>query len=699
MANAIVSLKQNRAEVRFSGPDTVSSLVASAVSARVAAETAETGAEAAQAAAEAARDTAVAATVNKLNLTGDNVGGNAATLIENIGLNARLPLIPELFGAVDTSIDPSGDYTAEIEAWFDAARTTGLPLDGRGKTYRVTAATGPVAHLHIDNVTLVESNPNTGEPRTLTLTPATAGVGSVWIGPGFKINRNGNGTAGTLGAYALLIDGVPNVHVEAEIYGNARGSGIWIRGASYVWERAYVHDMRYAHTSETDDVINGVLVNTSEDVFCNGRVERLGRIDQTSAERDRYSRGYAFSGCKRVTWNARAERVDQGVDVTGDLNSGNTQFLINGGSAKYCATYGAKFANTAVACGVTGMVIDQVGRAAVAISGPSSSLKNQTRDILVSGVVALNIGTNQLWPEPNVVLIEGSGSGRDPAGVIITGNKGTSFTGSSAFTVFDTDEIMLTGYLRIATGVRVRLTTTGTLPSGLATGTDYFIIDVPDTNRVKLASSYINALDGTPITGLSGGSGTHTLALQVDCDAAVENDTTDRVAAEPNLEWGNDWVGMVPRPSGTGGESLDLYANGARASAQSIPNAAFTTITYDAAASSSDEYAILNEATGVWSVPKSGTWEFVGRYQWAEGATTNTARIVRLESSNDGSSWSEISETVASIGATTQNMTQSINYRRRLSAGLFLRATAFQSDGAALNLTVRRSEMRFIPSA
>jgi hypothetical protein len=65
MANAIVALNQNRAEVRFSGPDTVSSLVASAVSARVAAEAAETGAEAAAAAAAASE-------ANRANLTLSN---------------------------------------------------------------------------------------------------------------------------------------------------------------------------------------------------------------------------------------------------------------------------------------------------------------------------------------------------------------------------------------------------------------------------------------------------------------------------------------------------------------------------------------------------------------------------------------------------------------------------------------------------
>lgn len=59
-------------------------------------------------------------------------------------------------------------------------------------------------------------------------------------------------------------------------------------------------------------------------------------------------------------------------------------------------------------------------------------------------------------------------------------------------------------------GTRVRLTTTGTLPAGLATATDYYIIKVSDT-RCKFATSYANALAGTAIDITDAGTGTHTI--------------------------------------------------------------------------------------------------------------------------------------------------------------------------------------------
>jgi len=62
----------------------------------------------------------------------------------------------------------------------------------------------------------------------------------------------------------------------------------------------------------------------------------------------------------------------------------------------------------------------------------------------------------------------------------------------------------------ILTGTRVRLTTTTTLPGGLATATDYYVIKASDTT-FKLATSYANAIAGTQINITDAGTGTHTV--------------------------------------------------------------------------------------------------------------------------------------------------------------------------------------------
>ena len=63
----------------------------------------------------------------------------------------------------------------------------------------------------------------------------------------------------------------------------------------------------------------------------------------------------------------------------------------------------------------------------------------------------------------------------------------------------------------ILTGTRVRLATTGILPVGLATATDYYVIKLDDLT-CQLATSYANAVAGTAINFTTDGTGTHTLS-------------------------------------------------------------------------------------------------------------------------------------------------------------------------------------------
>jgi len=62
----------------------------------------------------------------------------------------------------------------------------------------------------------------------------------------------------------------------------------------------------------------------------------------------------------------------------------------------------------------------------------------------------------------------------------------------------------------ILTGTKVRLTTTTTLPAGLALATDYYVIKLSDST-FKLATSYANAVAATAINITSTGTGTHTV--------------------------------------------------------------------------------------------------------------------------------------------------------------------------------------------
>ncbi len=63
----------------------------------------------------------------------------------------------------------------------------------------------------------------------------------------------------------------------------------------------------------------------------------------------------------------------------------------------------------------------------------------------------------------------------------------------------------------LLTGTRVRVSSSTTLPAGLAAATDYYLIKVTDSTS-KLATSYANAIAGTAIDITDAGTGTHTMS-------------------------------------------------------------------------------------------------------------------------------------------------------------------------------------------
>lgn len=77
---------------------------------------------------------------------------------------------------------------------------------------------------------------------------------------------------------------------------------------------------------------------------------------------------------------------------------------------------------------------------------------------------------------------------------------------SISYTLTASDSLGSFDYTRLA----VQLTTTGTLPAGLSTGTNYFLIKVSST-EFQLATTIANANAGTAITVTDAGTGVHTI--------------------------------------------------------------------------------------------------------------------------------------------------------------------------------------------
>lgn len=101
--------------------------------------------------------------------------------------------------------------------------------------------------------------------------------------------------------------------------------------------------------------------------------------------------------------------------------------------------------------------------------------------------------------------------GRTPIG----SGQGT-FTSSFLNTAVATgsEQITVTANEHFVTGQKVRITSTGTLPSPLLVATDYYIV-VVNTTTISLAASLANAQNSTPLIDLTTqGTGTHTLTWQ-----------------------------------------------------------------------------------------------------------------------------------------------------------------------------------------
>jgi hypothetical protein len=114
----------------------------------------------------------------------------------------------------------------------------------------------------------------------------------------------------------------------------------------------------------------------------------------------------------------------------------------------------------------------------------------------------------------------------------------------SDFTADASTDILTHSNINLFRYTRVQVSTTTTLPSGLAAATDYYVIKVTDT-EIKLATSYANAVAGTAIDITDAGTGTHTintLLPRYTSGAGVQaflwnTNATPLGAATPNLSF------------------------------------------------------------------------------------------------------------------------------------------------------------------
>jgi hypothetical protein len=97
----------------------------------------------------------------------------------------------------------------------------------------------------------------------------------------------------------------------------------------------------------------------------------------------------------------------------------------------------------------------------------------------------------------------------------VTGTGSRTLVNSNTFTASSSTGLLLTYTNDFKPYTKVRFTNSGgALPTGLSINTDYWLVRVSSTTA-RVATSYANALAGTVIAYTDGGTGTHTLIIQM----------------------------------------------------------------------------------------------------------------------------------------------------------------------------------------
>lgn len=132
----------------------------------------------------------------------------------------------------------------------------------------------------------------------------------------------------------------------------------------------------------------------------------------------------------------------------------------------------------------------------------------------------------------------------------------------SAFSTFTADaptDVITHTNINLFPYTRVQLTTTTTLPAGLALATDYYVIKVTDLT-IKLATSYANAVAGTAVDITDTGTGTHTI-----------NTLYKRYTSGAGVQafmWANN---ATPLGAGVPSLSFPSYTNSAQSTGRATP--------------------------------------------------------------------------------------------------------------------------------
>lgn len=625
----------------------------------------------------------------KVDLTGDNVvGGYVDALLAALGLNVRIAIIPEKYGAVGDGV------TDDAGAWNNAltvAATLGLPVDGRNKTYGVgnvgaTAAVQAPRDSVVMNANFKHITPNTGISggTNSRVIECDGGGSGTFTMMNVTIDRNGGSVSTTLypnqGVRALNLGRVNLLDVE--VFGNNAGECIKLDTVKIFVADVYIHDAKYVHSAQTNDTVEGLTMSDVEKAYGNVTIARLGRTDQTSIERYRLSRGLTLDRVSGGALDVDISCVEQGADYSG---YGSSRVKLRG-KVYRCFTNGVKLAHAHQADCISDLTIEHIGRNPVLIAGPNDgeALPFQ-RDVRVTALSIYETGSNGYWQGIGAVTagvsIERNSASAVrnayPQNVVVEGNVITSYTGSVVVTRSGNTLVAADGSFPLGTCKPVTFSTTGTLPAPLAAATTYWQIWDEVSLSVQVASSYNNAEDGVFISLTTAGTGVHTMTGKsfmsyrglVDANAV-------KSLTNPNVFRNNSGSGATVADYSGFSDPWAIIPTNATQAVVDSGTTAWVTLK-PTGVGKTDTMGLYDASTGAITVPFDGVWRFSSESQ----IETNGTGVRRNRITVNGSAVDFLRNITppSSVEATIQNEVTAF-----FSAGTVLKSELSQNSSATL---------------
>lgn len=141
-----------------------------------------------------------------------------------------------------------------------------------------------------------------------------------------------------------------------------------------------------------------------------------------------------------------------------------------------------------------------------------------------------------------IVRVDMKGLRRFSVHSVATVNTPSAALSAAAAVTTGTDTITATAH-GFTTGLKGQFTTSGGLPAGLSTSTDYFIV-VVDANNYKVATSLANALIPTVVDITTQGTGNHTFTPTALAGATVQfiwSNRSDAILIDPYTYTASHW--------------------------------------------------------------------------------------------------------------------------------------------------------------